>query len=76
MYVKVAHKYADDILSGKIASSKWVSHACRRFKDDLEKDWRWTFSEKHVEHVCKWLEMAVTHTKGPLAGENIRLEPW
>ena len=76
MYVKVAHQYADDILSGKIASSKWVSHACQRFKDDLEKDWRWTFSEKHVEHVCKWLEMAVTHTKGPLAGENIRLEPW
>lgn len=78
-YVAVAKKYADDVLKGKISACKWVKAACQRQKDDLK---RWAkkgspfqFDKDKAAKICRFIEN-LTHIKGPIAGQKIRLEPW
>jgi phage terminase large subunit-like protein len=78
-YIKVAQRYADDVVKGRIPACKWVKAACQRQKDDLK---RWTkktslfqFDAARASKVCRFIEN-LTHIKGPIAGQRIRLEPW
>lgn len=78
-YVKVAQKYADDVLAGKIPACKWVKAACQRQKDDLAR-WKkkgspYVFDKAKAEKVCRFIEN-LTHIKGPLAGTKIKLGAW
>lgn len=78
-YVKVARKYADDVLKGRVSACKWVKAAAQRQKDDL-KQWAkkgsvFSFDKEKAAKVCRFIEN-LTHIKGPLAGCKIQLEPW
>ena len=77
-YISIANRYADDVLTGKISACKWVKQSIRRNLRDLEryeKSGAFYFDEKQATRVCKFIEL-LTHTKGSLAGQKIRLEPW
>ena len=76
-YVDKAKAYAEAVIRGDTIANRYVIKACNRFIDDLANDdMRWEFSEKHAEHVCKFLEHGIKHVKGPLAGDFITLEDW
>jgi phage terminase large subunit-like protein len=80
--VKAAHKYAVDVVSGKIQACKWIRLACQRHLDDLRKSksdpqYPYFYCEKSAERVCKFIQ-ALPHTKGKWAGANekLKLDPW
>lgn len=78
-YVAVAKKYTDDVLKGRILACKWVKAACQRQVDDLKR-WKtkkapYKFDDARAIKVCRFIEN-LTHIKGPLATQKIRLEPW
>ena len=76
-----AQQYIEDVLSGKVVACKYVRQACQRQKDDLKRqpfkvgDRKFHFDEAKAVRICKFIEL-LTHVKGPLAGTNIKLEPW
>lgn len=66
------------VLTGKIPACKWVKLACQRQVDDLKRfasSGLFIFDEEKGNEICRFIEL-LTHTKGPLAGERIKLEPW
>ena len=64
-------QYATDVTSGDIVSCKYVKQACQRFLDDLErKDWEWEFHPDEANKILLFMENAIVHVKGPLAGEK------
>ena len=75
-YSAIGTKYAKDVVAGDIVACVYVRQACQRFLDDLDRDFEWTFKDKRVDHVCGFIENAIRHVKGPLAGKNLKLEPW
>jgi phage terminase large subunit-like protein len=75
-YIKIANKYIENVLSNKIPTCRYVKQACQRQVKDLKKkSWAYHFDTTLACRVCKFIE-ALTHVKGPKAGENIKLEPW
>jgi len=66
------------VVRGRIPACKWVRLACQRQLDDLK---RWAkrgpfeFDEDVAGEWCRFVEL-LPHIKGPLAGENLRLEDW
>ena len=78
-YVAVADNYAKRVIQGKIPACKWVKAACQRQQDDLTR-WRaktspFSFSKAKATSVCQFIEY-LPHVKGPLAKQEISLEPW
>ena len=74
-YIKIAKKYMNDVLAGKIDACEYVKLACRRQAEDLKRKWDFEFDPKRAVRPCKFIEL-LKHVKGPKAGENIILEPW
>lgn len=79
-HAAVAHRYATDVVSGKIDACKFVIQACQRHLDDLvraETAWPYTFDEAAAEKVCRFAEL-MPHTKGIWASKSqrIQLQPW
>lgn len=74
-YVSIANQYIDDVLTGKIPACEWVIKACQRQKRDLKGLQGYVFNPKKAAKVCYFVEY-LRHTKGPLARQRIRLEPW
>lgn len=79
MFVKLANEYAQAVRAKKAKACRWVQLACKRHLKDLKKQktkvFNYTFSEKLANRACKFIEN-LKHVKGPLAGQNIKLEPW
>lgn len=76
-YTSKAKRYAKEITTGIIPSSKYVKQACDKFLLEADKkDWDWYYSEKHAEHVCAFMENGIKHFKGPLKDQLIKLEDW
>lgn len=78
-YVAIADNYAKKVILGKIPACKWVKAACQRQQDDLKK-WRaktspFSFVRAKASAVCQFIEY-LPHVKGPLAKQEISLEPW
>lgn len=77
-YVLRGIAYAQAVIAGEIAACSWVRLACQRHLDDLDR-WRtagpYAFDESAAGQWCQFAEL-MPHIKGPLAGENIRLEDW
>ena len=78
-YVAIADNYAKRVILGKIPACKWVKAACQRQQDD-RKRWRaktspFSFSKAKASAVCQFIEY-LPHVKGPLAKQEIILEPW
>lgn len=80
-YKKVAIKYADDVISGKIIASDDVINACKRFKDDLNRkdlELRTTQPDAAISII----EGMFVHKQGetldgsPLLGTPLTLQPW
>lgn len=77
-FCKVAAKYEADVLSGKVLACEFVKKAVRRNQEDRKRykdHGLYAFSESEGNRVCKFIEL-LTHTKGALAGQKIKLEPW
>ena len=78
-FVAIADGYIDDVLSDRIPACKHVKMACERQRNDLAR-WQdeaapYRFSKDKAAEVCAFIE-CLPHTKGPLAGQLIKLEPW
>lgn len=78
-YLAIANKYIDDVLKGVIPAKKEVRLACNRQKKDLvkygKKNSVYYFNEDEANRICRFIEL-LPHTKGELAGQPIKLEPW
>ena len=68
--------YANEVARGEINVCNDVRLSCQRFINQYEnKEWEWVFDERFPEHVLYFIS-ALSHTKGPQAGQPIVLEPW
>ncbi len=77
-YCLTAARYEADVLEGRIPACEFVKQAVQRNRIDRERyktSGLYAFSESEGNRVCKFIEL-LTHTKGALAGQKIRLEPW
>ena len=88
-YVKIATKYAKDVVSEKILTSKLTIASCQRQLDDLKRqgddDFPYIFNPqltdrngikyKPADRFCSFVELH-SHTKGKLAGQKFSFEPW
>lgn len=86
MYVKnnnlrEVNKYVKDIQSGKKPACKELRQIVTRYQDDLKND-KFDFKTKEANFVIGIIENLFEHIQGetldgePLAGTNIKLEPW
>ena len=80
-YKKVAIKYADDVIAGKIIASDDVIAACKRFKDDLGRS-DLELRTQQPDAAISIIEGMFVHRQGesldgrPLLGQPLKLEPW
>lgn len=78
-YVAIAGMYGERVERGEIPACEWVRKAVKRQIEDQKrfsgKSSRFYFDPDEAEKVCKFIEL-LPHTKGQLAGQKIRLEPW
>ncbi len=77
---KDAVKYAEDVVSGKIISNKYVIKTCQNFLDEInirqhQEDFRWTYDEAKANHIIQFYNACITHTKGSLAGKPYLVAP-
>lgn len=71
-----AERYIDGVLSGTIPACKWVTLACQRQREDLGRDWGYTFDRATANKVCRFVE-ALPHIKGSqFAGKKLELGDW
>lgn len=77
-YCLTAARYEEDVLAGRILACEYAKQAVQRNRIDRERyksSGLYVFSESEGNRVCKFIEL-LTHTKGALAGQKIKLEPW
>ena len=80
-YKKVAIKYADDVINGKVIASADVIAACKRFKNDLKRT-DLELRTKQPDRVLSIIEGIFVHKQGedmngePLLGKPLILQPW
>jgi phage terminase large subunit-like protein len=74
-YVAKANEYIRQVLAGEIPTCKWTRLACQRQKDDLAREWEYTFIEEAASIPCEFLEQ-LTHVAGEKGGEKLVLENW
>lgn len=80
-YVKIANKYADDVISGKVIAGAEVVLACKRYKKDLERE-DIELRAREPNMACSIMEGFFVHAQGedmkgrPLMGEPFILQPW
>lgn len=76
-YAQRAIGYAQAVVSGTVPAAKPTIGACRRFLEDLGRDWRYYFDHGAANRACGFIEM-LPHIKGVWARkrERIRLEDW
>jgi phage terminase large subunit-like protein len=88
-YTAIAKRYAQNVVAGKVPACKWVRLACQRQLDDLQrfkgKGSPYRFNPllkdkdgrqfRPADNICAFIEQ-LPHVKGPLAGTQIKLEPW
>ena len=73
-YVKIADKYANDIINGKITASKYIIKAAQRYKQwQSRKDIY--MNESQANFLCLFAELH-PHIKGVEGGRLFKLQPW
>lgn len=83
LYPRVAqgHKYARDVIGGKVPACRYVKLACQRHVDDLaaskKKAYRYKFDAAAAEKKLNLIEL-LPHTKGEWGFKRqlVTLEPW
>ena len=74
-----AHKYALDIVNGKVKTTKYVLLACLRYLNDLyytAADKGYYFNTSKAWHAIDFFHDYLVHWKGSAAGKPFILEPW
>lgn len=78
-HVNAAHRWARDVITGKVPACKFVIQACQRHLDDLRRekstDFPFRFDRDKAEKVCEFAEL-MPHVKGKWKGTNIVLRRW
>lgn len=77
-YAAIAAGYEADVISGAVPACRFVKDAVERNQRDrrtYETAGLYVFDDAEAARVCRFVEL-LTHTKGALAGQKIRLEPW
>ena len=80
-YFKVADKYADDVIEGRILAGKEVVLACKRWKADLQRE-DLEMRRKPADFLVGVIERLMVHRQGetiegkPLKNEPLLLQPW
>lgn len=77
-YFEISCRYARGVLSGRISACSLVKKACERQLDDLDRygdGKRFIYDAEAGDRIC-WFIEHLTHVKGELAGQEIKLEPW
>ena len=80
-YKKVAIKYADDVIAGNIIASDDVINACKRFKEDLQRE-DLEIRSQQPDAAISIIEGMFVHRQGetiegvPLLGKPLILQPW
>lgn len=79
-YCRIARKYCEDIVSGRIAACQFVKQACQRQMNDLLKqeddDFAWRFDKRKAAKVCRFVDLC-PHVEGrKFAGKPFNLQPW
>lgn len=80
-YKKIALKYAEDVVGGKIIQGKEVVLACKRFLDDINGK-EFTLNTKEPDFVINVIEKIFVHSQGEdmdghsLRGKPLLLQPW
>jgi phage terminase large subunit-like protein len=74
------HRYADDVLSGKITACKLVKRAAERHFKDLyrsehDPEFPYRLCPDKAQHIVDFYQF-INHTKGKLARTPIKLMPW
>lgn len=78
---KIAEKYADDCISGKVIAGKEIVAACERFKADLHRD-DLELREYEPDLAINIMQTTLVHAQGedlegnPLLGSPFILQPW
>jgi phage terminase large subunit-like protein len=73
--VSRGHKYAEDVVAGRILANKYIIGACERYLRDLEKDCEWFFDADKAEKFLRAVQR-FTHPIGLWKSKNIVFEPW
>ena len=73
-----AHKYARQVVSGKIVAGKYARLACQRYLDDLDNATRngWEFREGTAVAYIDFFKKALVHTVGRYDGQPFEPLPW
>lgn len=77
-YFEISCRYARGVLSGRIPACSLVKKACERQLDDLDRygdGKHFIYDAEAGDRIC-WFIEHLTHVKGELAGQEIKLEPW
>ena len=80
-HLREVKKYVKDIKTGKKVACKELKQTVVRFEDDL-KNPKFDFKTKEANFVIGIIENLFEHIQGetldgdPLAGKNLKLEPW
>lgn len=72
--MKAYHKYAEDVLTGKIIACELIKLACERYLSLMDDD-RYEFREEVVDDKIKFYSV-LRHFKGKHSGKPFILEPW
>lgn len=68
------HKYAHDVVSGKIIAGKYIKLACQRHLDDIERDDVY-FDNDAARSVVLWFKF-IPITDGKMVGKATKLYHW
>lgn len=72
--MKPYYKYADDVLEGKIVCGESIKLACKRFKEDLQRE-DLVFKEDKVQRAFNFIS-TLHHYTGKHSGKPFILEDW
>lgn len=78
MLDSVAHRYALDIVTGKIPAAKYVAKACQRYLTDLDtaEERGLEFRPKTAAAYITFFQRAIRHTVGEWDGKPFDPLPW
>jgi phage terminase large subunit-like protein len=68
------HRYALDVVGGKVVACRFVKQACQRYLDDLNDD-RLELRIDRIAHAVRFIRM-LQHFSGAANGKPFILEPW
>ena len=78
MLDSVGHKYALDVITGKIPAAKYVAKACQRYLTDLDtaEERGLEFRPKTAQAYIQFFQRAIRHTVGEWDGKPFDPLPW